>query len=64
MVSEDLGIHICWFLLVLQNNLKNMLNVIFNFKEETTRNFMNFAELGVIFEFEAIFNLVETKVNV
>ena len=29
-----------------------------NFKKETTRNFMNFAEFCVIFEFEAIFNLV------
>lgn len=52
------------FLLVLQNNLKNMLNVVFSFKKETTKNFMNFAEFRVIFEFEAIFNLVSTKVNV
>ena len=31
---------------------------MFNFKKETTRNFMNFAEFGVIFEFEAVSNLV------
>lgn len=41
-----------------------MLNVVFSFKKETTKNFMNFAEFRVIFEFEAIFNLVSTKVNV
>ena len=28
-----------------------------NFKKETIRNFMNFSEFGVIFEYEAIFNL-------
>ena len=41
-----------------------MLNGMFNFKKETTRNFMNFAEFGVIFEFEAVSNLVQTKLNV
>ena len=40
-----------------------MLNVVFSFKKETTKNFMNFAEFRVIFEFD-IFNLVSTKVNV
>ena len=51
-----LGIGISW--ICLQNNLNNILNVMCDFKKETIRNFMNFSEFDVIFEYEAIFNLL------